>query len=184
MIAYPINQEPDLWDPNPAQSTYRFALGHVGGASISSPPLIALGMNPSHAREDQSDKTINRLIRASEENGYAGWIMLNLYPERSPTPSDLGSFDPALSASNKDAITDVLARFQSTEVLGAWGNLTNATLRRARLDVLPMLAHLGVGVFTLDPPTQIGNPRHPSPRGLALPMIGQKSYLPPMTSLP
>lgn len=134
-------------------------------------------MNPSHAREDQSDKTINRLIQASEELGYAGWIMLNLYPERSPKPSALAPFDLALSAANRDAIARVLARYGATEVLGAWGNLTNSTLRQAKLDLLPMLAGLGVRMFTLDPLTAAGNPRHPSPQGGFLPMLGPKVYL-------
>lgn len=177
MIAYPINQEPDLWDPNPSQPAYRFALGNVGRATSKTPPLISMCMNPSHAREDQSDKTINRLILASEVMGYAGWIMLNLYPERSPNPRALSPFDPSLSAENLAAIARVLARFRTTEVLGAWGNLPHATLRRARLDVLPMLARLGVGVFTLDPLTRVGNPRHPSPQGSVLPMVGPKVYL-------
>lgn len=136
-----------------------------------------MGMNPSHAREDRSDRTINRLIVASEENGYAGWIMLNLYPERSPSPSALGPFDPALSAANSAAIARVIARFEATEVLGAWGNLTNATLRQARLAILPHLSRMGVRVFTLDPLTTRGNPRHPSPQGGYLQMRGPKVYL-------
>ena len=177
MIAYPAGNEPDLWDPVPGQSCYRFALGNAARTTSETPPLIAVCMNPSHAREDQSDKTINRLIRASQENGYAGWIMLNLYPERSPKPSALAPFDPALSAANKDAIARVLARYEATEVLGAWGNLTNATLRRARLDLMPMLAVLGVRVFSLDPLTKEGHPRHPSPQGGYLPMLGPKVYL-------
>lgn len=177
MIPYPAGQVPDLWDPDPGQKAYRFALGNAGRATSANPPLIAVCMNPSHAREDQSDRTINRLIRASEEQGYAGWIMLNLYPERSPKPSALAPFDLALSGANRDAIARVLARYEATEVLGAWGNLTNSTLRYAKLDLLPMLAVLGVRVFTLDPPTTEGNPRHPSPQGSYLPMLGPKRYL-------
>ncbi|WP_241984248.1 DUF1643 domain-containing protein [Cryobacterium sp. Hb1] len=146
-------------------------------ATPKSSPLIAICMNPSHAREDQSDKTINRLIKASEDHGYAGWIMLNLYPERSPKPSALSVFNPALSAANVIAITQVLTRFGVTEVLGAWGNLPHATLRQAKLTVLPILAGLGVRVFTLDLPTKDGNPRHPNPQGSYLPMLGPKAYL-------
>jgi len=177
MIAYPSGHEPDLWDPNPSQSGYRFALGNTARTTSASPPLIALCMNPSHALEDQSDKTINRLIQASADHGYAGWIVLNLYPERSPKPSALSAFDPALSATNKAAITRVLNRYKATEVLGAWGNLANDTLRRAKLDVLPMLTRLGVQVFTYDTLTKDGNPRHPSPQGGYLPMLGPKVFL-------
>jgi hypothetical protein len=177
LIAYPTGHEPDLWDPNPGRSGYRFALGKAALATSESPPLIAICMNPSHAREDQSDKTINRLIQASQDRGYTGWVMLNLYPERSPKPSALSAFDSTLSDANKFAITQVLARFESTEVLGAWGDLRHATLRQAKREVLPTLAGLGVRVFTFDPTTNSGNPRHPSPQGGYLPMLGRKEYL-------
>lgn len=177
MIPYPAGHEPDLCDPDPGQSSHRFALGNTARATLANPPLIAICMNPSHAREGQSDKTINRLIRASEELGYGGWIVLNLYPERSPKPSSLAPFNLALSTANRDAIARVLARYRATEVLGAWGTLTNPTLRKAKLDLLPMLAALGVRVFTLDPLTDRGNPRHPSPQGGFLPMFGPKVYL-------
>lgn len=177
MIDYPSGHEPDLWDPNPSQSGYRFAIGNTARATSASPPLIAICMNPSHAREDQSDKTTNRLIQASDDHGYTGWIVLNLYPERSPKPSALSAFDAALSAMNKAAITRVLNRYKTTEALGAWGNLANATLRQAKHDVLPMLAGLGVRVFSFDTLTKEGNPRHPSPQGGYLPMLGPKVYL-------
>ena len=177
MIAYPSGQEPDHWSPNPGQLSHRFALGNIARATSANPPLIAICMNPSHAQEDQSDTTINRLIKASEDHGYAGWVMLNLYPERSPKPSELTKFDPDLSAANIAAIAQVLARYEATEVLGAWGNLTHTTLRRAKLDVLSTLAKLGIRVFTFDPLTTDGNPRHPNPRGPALPMLGPKVYL-------
>ncbi|MGK9148458.1 DUF1643 domain-containing protein [Plantibacter flavus] len=177
MIAYPHGHEPDFWDPKPSQERHRFALGHVAGATHLKPPLIAMCMNPSHAREDQSDRTINRLIRASVENGYTGWIMLNLYPQRTPSPSALSKFDPALMATNEVAISRVISRFATSEILGAWGNLTHPTLLQARRGVLAMLAGLSVRIFTFDSLTKAGNPRHPNPRGLQLPMFGKKFYL-------
>lgn len=177
MIAYPPGQEPNLWDPNPSQAAHRFALGNVTRTSPTAPPLIAICMNPSHADEQQSDSTINRLIQASVDRGYAGWIMLNLYPQRAAKPTDLCAFDPALSAANTAAIARVIAEHNATEVLGAWGNLPHTTLRRAKHEVLSVLAGLMVRVFTLDQPTKAGNPRHPNPRGRFLPMAGPKTYL-------
>ncbi|TFD10183.1 DUF1643 domain-containing protein [Cryobacterium sp. TMT1-66-1] len=35
-------------------------------------------MNPSHARKREADKTVRRLIEASQQRRYAGWVMLNL----------------------------------------------------------------------------------------------------------
>jgi hypothetical protein len=103
--------------------------------------------------------------------------MLNLYPERSPKPSALSDFDPVLSAQNCVAIEQVLLRHNIVEVLGAWGNMPHRTLKRAKLDVQALLTRMGVRVFTWDPLTAEGNPRHPSPPGRPLAMLGPKIYV-------
>jgi hypothetical protein len=149
----------------------------VAKVTASTQPLIVIGMNPSHAQESHADKTVNRIIQASERHGYTGWIMLNLYPERSPKPSGLLPFDPLLSAMNCAAIVQVLLLHGSVEVLGACGDMPHATLRRAKVDVEAMLDRMRVRVFTWDPLTNEGNPRHPSPPGRPLPMLGPKVYL-------
>ncbi|QTV80770.1 DUF1643 domain-containing protein [Microbacterium sp. NIBRBAC000506063] len=178
MIAYPIGQEPDFFDPDPGNDAYRFALGRIRDCTVSAPPFVVVGMNPSHARETASDKTVNHVIEVSRRE-HRGWLMLNLYPERSPKPKDLAGYKPELSAANCDAIERVLIRFGVTEVLGGWGDLGgSATLKRALPDVLALLDRMGVRVFTLDPLTKAGkNPRHPHPPGRPLPMLGPKEYL-------
>ncbi|WP_051191591.1 DUF1643 domain-containing protein [Microbacterium luticocti] len=177
MIEYLFGHEPDFWEPNPGVPTHRFALGSASRASTGAPPLIAIGMNPSHAAETQADRTVNRLIEASVRHGYSGWIMLNLYPERSPKPSQLSPFDPVLSAQNCAAIEQVIRRHGAAEVLGAWGDMPHKTLKRAKRDVQALLDRMDVRVFTWDPLTKQGNPRHPSPPGRPLPMLGPKVYL-------
>lgn len=177
MIEYLAGHEPDFWEPDPGVLSHRFALGSASKASSGAPPLIAIGMNPSHAAEGNADRTVNRLIEASRRHGYAGWVMLNLYPERSPKPRELSAYDPMLSAMNCAAIERVLLRHGATEVLGAWGNMPHATLRRAKVDVQALLDRMGVRVFSWDPPTKQGNPRHPSPPGRQLAMLGPKRYL-------
>ncbi|GHD51705.1 DUF1643 domain-containing protein [Mycetocola manganoxydans] len=177
MIEYPPGHDPDFWEPDPGVQSHRFALGNTSRSSAGAPPLIAIGMNPSHAREAQADRTVNRLIEASVRHGYAGWVMLNLYPERSPKPSQLSAFDAALSALNCAAIEQVLLRYGATEVLGAWGNMPHRTLKRAKTDVVALLDQMGVRLFTWDPLTNKGNPRHPSPPGRPLAMLGPKQYL-------
>jgi len=177
VITYPTGQEPDFWEPDPAESSHRFALGNVSRTSTGAPPLIAIGMNPSHATEHEADRTVNRVIEASAYHGYAGWLMLNLYPERSPKPSRLSDYDVRLSALNCAAIERALLRHGVTEVLGAWGNMPHQTLRRANLDVQALLDLMDVKVFTWDPLTKRGNPPHPSPPGRPLPMLGPKVYM-------
>lgn len=177
MIAYPAGQEPDFCDPDPGNDDYRFALGRIGGRSAGSPPLVVIGMNPSHARETESDRTVNHVIDVSMRE-HSGWLMLNLYPERSPKPKALKPYDAALSAANCQAIEHVLGLVGATEVLGAWGNMGgSATLRRALPDVLNLLERMGVKAYTLDPLLKTGNPGHPHPPGRPRPMLGPKLYL-------
>lgn len=177
MIAYPAGQEPDYWDPNPADAGLRFALGRIGTCSADSPPLVVIGMNPSHARETTSDRTVNHVIQVSMRE-HSGWLMLNLYPERSPKPQQLAAYDSALSRANCAAITRALELVGATEVLGAWGNMGgSATLRRALQDVRAHLSQLRVNIYTLDPLLKTGNPPHPHPPGRPLAMLGPKLYL-------
>ncbi|QZY52271.1 DUF1643 domain-containing protein [Leucobacter tenebrionis] len=178
MIEYPVGQEPDFWDPDPADAGHRFALGRIGVRSAGSPPLVVIGMNPSHARETESDRTVNHVIEVSRRE-HSGWLMLNLYPERSPKPKALRPYDAGLSAANCEAIEHVLGLVEASEVLGAWGNMGgSATLRRALPDVRALLSGMGVKIYTLDSLTGQGKPRHPHPPGRPLPMLGPKRYLP------
>ena len=134
-------------------------------------------MNPSYADDQVADRTVNRIIQASIDHGYSGWVMLNLYPERATRPRDLGPYDAGLSAANCAAIAAVLTTHHTTEVLAAWGGLANPTLRLAKHDVLAQLSILGVRLFSLDAPTVGGEPRHPMPRTGPLLMQGPKRYL-------
>lgn len=178
MIAYPSGQEPDFWDPSPAAPGHRFALGRISGRSADSSPLVVIGMNPSHARETESDRTVNHVIDVSTRE-HSGWLMLNLYPERSPKPKALSPYDAALCAANREAIEHVLRLVGATEVLGAWGNMGGSkTLKAALPEVRALLDRMGVKIYTLDALLETGNPPHPHPPGRPLPMLGPKAFLP------
>lgn len=177
-LSYPEGYKATIWHPDPPHADHRFVLGNDSCGLTGKSPLVALCMNPSYASEEVSDKTINRLIQASRDHEYGGWIMLNLYPERATHSADLTGYDSALSDENCSVIEQVLAKYQTKEILGAWGGNLKPTIRRAKLDVLARLKYLGVKVFTWDPLTADGNPRHPTPRTGPLPMLGPKTYLP------
>ena len=98
-------------------------------------------------------------------------------PERSPKPSMLSPYNPGLSAKNCATIERVLTRLGVTEVLAGWGNMPHPTLKLARVDVTVTLDRVGVRPFTWDGLTVKDNPRHPSPPGRPLPMLGPKEYL-------
>ena len=81
-------------------------------------------MNPSAANEEYSDRTINRIIGASQKLGYDGWIVSNVYPERATYASELDEFNLELATENVRVIINfclnmVLMRFGALG--GIWG---------------------------------------------------------------
>jgi hypothetical protein len=65
-VKYHLGCEPDFVVPS-SYKNYRFVLGKHGKN-----PLICIGMNPSAAREEYSDKTVNKVIKNAIDNGYDG----------------------------------------------------------------------------------------------------------------
>lgn len=173
-VKYPRGAKPNFTRPKAEKASYRYALGRVkkGGN-----PLVVLGMNPSHANMKRSDRTVNRIIRASEELGHDGWVVLNLYPERSANPQELSRFDKRLSKKNVDAIVKRLHRLGVTRVLGAWGNLRHPTLKKAKNDVLKAMKKHDIDVYYYGDLTGKGNPRHPNPRGRDWSTKGRRKLL-------
>jgi len=179
-IQYPSGLEPDYWSPAPGAQGYRLALGRVAEGSSPSQLLVAIGMNPSHADEFRSDATVNILANASRVLGYEGWLMLNLYPQRSPSPALLGAFDPTLSRRNCEAITSILNEFGVQEVLAAWGDLRPGPLRTAKVEVLTALAPTDVALFHFGTLTQGGEPRHLNPRAGRYDFFAPKHVISPL----
>lgn len=176
MRSYLAGHEPDFWLPNPPEADYRYALGRLGRIPASSNSLVVLGMNPSHASELKSDATVNNVVAASAKLGYTGWVMLNLYPERASSSANLRAFDQHVSDSNAAFIEQFLRAHGITEVLGAWGDLPNSTIRRAKPAVLQALASVGARIFYFGALTAKGEPRHLNPRGPKLDMTAPKHY--------
>lgn len=160
---YKRGSKPTFTRPKVETGAYRFAIGRVKKRCAD--PLVVLGMNPSHATMKRSDRTVNRVIRASEELGHDGWVMLNLYPERNPDQQSLNSYNKKLSEKNARAIIKRLRKLGVKSVLGAWGDLKHPALKRAKADVLKRLKKAGIEVYYFGSLTRNGNPRHPNPRG-------------------
>lgn len=178
-LSYPAGQAPQYWRPSSPSPDHRFILGSSPDPATlaGSDPFVVIGMNPSHATDQASDRTVNRVVAASIELHHTSWWMLNVYPERSSKPANLGAFDPALSAENCDEIADFLRVAQVDQVLGAWGDLKHPTLRQAKDEVVAMLRSINVRVYYYDTLTCQGNPRHPNPRGNDWDLSGPKIYL-------
>ncbi len=63
---------------------YRYVLGMKG-----EPMVICAGINPSTAEPDHLDPTLQSVSRISENNGFSGWMMFNVYPQRATRPDDM-----------------------------------------------------------------------------------------------
>lgn len=74
---------------NNEDNSARFVLGYK-----KENPLIVMGVNPSTANDDTPDPTIRRVLGYMRRNGFGGFIMLNVYPQRTPYPSCLTKGHP------------------------------------------------------------------------------------------
>ncbi|MDG4975125.1 DUF1643 domain-containing protein [Lactococcus lactis] len=158
IINYPIGFEPNYILPDEYQP-YRFAIGKLGKK-----PLVAICMNPSAARENTSDSTVNRIIGYSEKLSYDGWVIFNTYPERATDAANMESFNKALNDSNLETIKNFIMENEVKEVLGAWGDLKYDSLTTGKNAIMEMLKKLDVKVFHFGTLTNQGNPRHPLQR--------------------
>ena len=158
---YPVGEEPNFIIPK-EYCGYRYALGRI---AANQTPLVAICMNPSAAKEESSDMTINRIINMSKRLGMEGWVVFNLYPERATQASDMDNYNVELSKKNIHVIRTFLLENNIKEVLGAWGNDQNLkALGLGRIEILKMLSDIGVKVFYFGTLTKDGNPRHPLQR--------------------
>ena len=148
--------KPDLCKPEGDSKEYRYLLGKKGKN-----PLVAICMNPSAANLDYSDKTVNRIIKASEVLNYDGWIVFNVYPERATKASDLGEINEKLLDENIKCIIDYIEKNKTTEVWGAWGQLKRKPLLEGKKELLKKLKEKKIKIFTFTKLTKSGDPVHP-----------------------
>jgi hypothetical protein len=149
----------DIHDSKENDQT-RFKLGVSG-----SPKLFVLGVNPSTANKEKSDTTITKVETFSRGAGFSGFVMLNIYPQRTTNPDELHSkVESKLVELNRKAICSLINGQNQPQIWAAWGNLI---LSRDYLwnclemfaneieEFHPIWKHCGE-------PTEKGHPRHPS----------------------
>lgn len=96
----------------------RFVLGTIGAN-----PLICFGINPSTAEPGNLDPTVNYVRRIATSNGYDGFVMLNVYPQRATDPNLLHkAFLPELKSLNELHIASLISSRELT-LWAAWGGL-------------------------------------------------------------
>ena len=97
---------------------YRYSLTRVW--NLSQKPALFIGLNPSTADEENDDPTIRRCIHYSNEWGFGGLIMVNLFAYRTTLPSDLKKSKYPVGKKNDRFIID--SQFEAGIVITAWGN--------------------------------------------------------------
>ena len=156
---YPQGFEPNYIVPSEYRP-YRFVLGKKGKN-----PIVAICMNPSAAKEESSDRTINKIIKVSRELGMDGWMVFNTYPERATYANKMEGFKENLSAENIREMRKYLVENNINEVWGAWGDDKNLEpLIKGKQQMKSMLSEIGVRVYYFGTLTKMGNPRHPLQR--------------------
>lgn len=138
----------------------RYVLGKPGKNN-----LLVIGVNPSTATPLQLDPTIKKVIKISETNGYDGWIMVNLYPQRSTDPNGM-IYNPQLVDENLKQIESVCKKYNIKDVWCAWGDLIdtfgkNSFLHESWKNIETLLKKLNVNFYHYDTLTKNQNPRHP-----------------------
>lgn len=135
----------------------RYVLGEIGGN-----PLICIGVNPSTAKPDNLDRTLNKIKKHSErKNKYSGWIMLNVYPLRETNPDRLPqSKDEDIHKLNINKITKIIQEYPDSDILCAWGTPIKKRdyLKECLKDIIDVIGTQHLKMIDI---TKYGHPRHP-----------------------
>lgn len=153
------NQKTEWLYSKNQDNTFRYYLGEKGKKNVA-----CIGINPSTAKPNDLDNTLKSVKRISEFNGFDGWIMYNLYPQRATDPCDLG-----LEINHKERLTNLGAIMKSLKLLKidtiwvAWGDLVEKRnyIPYCLSDLYSKLNNSNLNWKIIEKPTQKGHPRHP-----------------------
>ena len=139
---------------------YRYVLGVRGDR-----PLICIGINPSTADPSRLDPTLQSVERIARSNGFDGFMMMNVYPQRATVPTDLDrECNPLLHRENLEAFRHVLSLCGGTPTVWAgWGTLIEKRpyLYHCLRDMIAVGGEYGVRWVTAGKRSKAGHPHHP-----------------------
>ena len=148
-----------IYSPS-ANNKSRFILGSRGKNS-----LVFIGVNPSTATDKTYDPTIRKTEKFAKIYGYDSWIMINLYPKRTPDPNKLPQeMNVYLHNKNLKHIRELLKSLSAKPtILASWGNsiLKREYLLSCLWDIRDETVFHYATWKRLGELTQKGHPRHP-----------------------
>lgn len=136
----------------------RYSLGQQGEN-----PLICFGVNPSTAKPDDLDPTVASVARFARDQGYDGWLMFNLYPQRATNPDKMHKhFQLKIHKENVEVIAE-LTKGMSADIWCAWGTLIEKRpyLSRCLRDIYEVLTDNNCTYFKRGRISKAGHPHHP-----------------------
>tara|TARA_B100000949_G_C14275735_1_gene449403 strand:+ start:1914 stop:2480 length:567 start_codon:yes stop_codon:yes gene_type:complete len=125
--------------------------------------LLAICLNPSTANEFEHDGTSRNIEKIAEVNGFDGWALFNLSPERTPKPELLNVNDDELMCKNTEELAHFLNKneFQIKDVLLAWGNNVGigqfAYLKKSALRMFQVFNDMQLNYWCI----KLTNKKHP-----------------------
>lgn len=124
--------------------------------------LIVLGLNPSTADSEVPDRTMKKVMHYAEQEGFDGFAMINLYPQRAIKPYNLKEFNPEIHKKNLEKIETLISRIENPIILLAFGgNIMNiAYLKICLIDIHNLLIKYNTSWKCLDV-GKTGFPKHP-----------------------
>ncbi|MCX2745540.1 DUF1643 domain-containing protein [Mangrovivirga sp. M17] len=137
----------------------RFTLGEKG-----SKILACIGLNPGQARPGDISGTLSFVKRIANFNGFDGWVMYNVYPQRATNPKDIHSqFDKKLISDNLRIVRQNLIDLNIKTVWLAYGDLIESRklFKPSMLELYKNLEDLNLDWKIISSPTKKGHPRHP-----------------------
>ncbi|MDZ7847433.1 MAG: DUF1643 domain-containing protein [Owenweeksia sp.] len=128
-------------------------------------PLYVIGLNPSTADDNHADQTIKRVMGFADRNGFDSFIMLNLYPKRTPYPDHLdNAFDRKLLQQNIAHIIKISKRTMNPSFLAAWGETIKVRdyFSTCLHELVKTTKNNRSRWLKIGELTKSGHPRHPS----------------------
>ena len=158
--------KPDIRDKD---EQYRYMLGKKGKKT-----LICIGANPSVASGSECDTTMNNLCSILQNNGYDGFVMLNLYPLIATNPNDFANFDEKIHKSNLEKIKAILAEYKNSDILLCYGVVLKKRkyLQKCLDDILSLCSSRNIKC--LDAITKDSYLPHPSRKSKTIKIIDFK----------
>ena len=139
-------------------NTARFTLGKMGKRN-----LFVIGINPSTAEPNNLDNTVNKVEKFAFNNGYDGWIMLNVYPQRATDPKFIHKeVDISIHNENLKQLAILIQSNPDFDIWAGWGTLINKRpfLKTCLKEVVEVLG-INRNWLNLNELTKHGHPRHP-----------------------